>query len=88
MTDHPDIKRSPLSQSFTADGITVQIEIYQLDGTEGWTLELVDAEGGSIVWQEQFATDAAAFADFTEGLEELGLAKLIEPDDDDLATVH
>ena len=88
MTDLPDVKRSPLSQSFTADGITVQIEIYQIEGVEGWTLELIDEEGGSVVWQEEFATDAEAFADFTDGLDELGLAKLLEPDDDDLATIH
>ena len=67
MTDFPDIIRSPLSQNVTQDGITVRVEIYRVDGTEGWTLEVVDAEGG---------------------VEQLGLAKLIDPDDDDLATVH
>lgn len=88
MTDFQGIIRSTLSRSFTSDDITVQIEIYQLEGGDGWTLEVIDEDGGSIVWEEQFATDAAAFAEFTEGLEELGLAKLIEPDGDDLATVH
>ena len=88
MTDRPDIKRSPLSQSFTADGITVQVEIYQLDGAEGWTLELIDPEGGSVVWQDEFATDADAFADFSAGLDEIGLAKLVDPDENDLATIH
>lgn len=88
MIDFPDIIRSPLCQTFTSDGLTVQIDIYRLEDSGGWTLELIDAEGGSIVWEEQFATDAAAFAEFTEGLEELGLEKLIEPDDDDLATLH
>ncbi|CAH1651767.1 conserved hypothetical protein [Hyphomicrobiales bacterium] len=88
MTDFPDIIRSPLSQSFTDDGVTVQVEIYRVEGTEGWTLELVDEEGGSTVWQDSFATDTEAFAEFTDGVEQLGLAKLIDPDDDDLATVH
>lgn len=88
MTDYPDIVSSPLSQTFTADGITVQVRTYRLERGEGWTLELIDVEGGSIVWEEQFATDAAAFAEFTEGPEELGLEKLIEPDEDDVATVH
>ena len=88
MNEFPGISRSPLCQSFTADGITVQIEIYRLEDTSGWTLELIDAEGGAIVWEQQFATDAAAFAEFTEGLEKMGLEKLIQPDDDDLATVH
>ena len=88
MNEFPGISRSPLCQSFTADGITVQIEIYRLEDTSGRTLELIDAEGGSIVWEEQFATDAAALAEFTEWLEKMGLEKLIQPDGDDLATVH
>ncbi|MGO4285368.1 hypothetical protein [Bosea sp. TAB14] len=58
------------------------------EGTEGWTLELVDAEGGSTVWQDSFATDAEAFAEFMDGVRQLGLAKLIDPDEDDIATVH
>jgi hypothetical protein len=88
MADFPDIIRSPLSQTFTHDGVTVQVEIYKLDGSDGWTLELVDEEGGSTVWQDTFATDVDAFAEFTDGVEQLGLEKLIDPDDDDLATVH
>lgn len=88
MTDFPGIIRSPLSQIITHDGITVRVEIYRLDGTEGWTLELVDEEGGSTVWQDSFATDAEAFAEFMDGVRQLGLAKLIDPDDDDIATVH
>ena len=88
MTEFPDIIRSPLSQSFTHDGLTVQVEIYKIGGTDGWTLELIDEEGGSTVWQDAFATDADAFAEFTDGVEQLGLDRLIDPDDDDLATVH
>lgn len=88
MTDTPNIVRSELCQSFTSDGLTVQVEIYRLHDGDGWTLELIDPEGASIVWEEQFATDAAAFAEFTEGLEELGLEKLIDPDREDTATVH
>lgn len=90
MTEFPDIIRSPLCQSFTQDGVTVQVEIYRLKDSEGWTLELVDEVGGSTVWEETFATDTAAFAEFNEGLAQLGLAKLIEPDGDEEAeaTVH
>ena len=66
----------------------IEIEIYRLEDGDGWTLELIDAEGGSIVWEEQFATDIAAFAEFTERLEELGLERLIEPNEDQTATVH
>jgi hypothetical protein len=86
MIDAPKIIRSPLSQAFTRDGITVQVDIYKLG--DGWSLEVVDEEGGSTIWEELFATDAAAMAEFIEGLDELGLAKLIEPEGDDISTVH
>lgn len=66
----------------------MRVEIYKIEGTDGWTLELIDEEGGSTVWQDAFATDADAFAEFTDGVEQLGLDRLIDPDDDDLATVH
>ena len=88
MTDHPDIIRSPLSETYTDGEITVRVEIYKLDGTDGWTLEIIDETGGSTVWEENFATDAEAMAEFVDGVEQLGLAKLIDPDQDDLATVH
>ena len=45
MTEFPDIIRSPLSQTFTHDGVTVRVEIYKIGGTDGWTLELIDEEG-------------------------------------------
>lgn len=88
MTDDPKIIRSPLSQEFTQDGLTVLVEIYKLEGADRWILELVDSDGGSTVWDEQFPSDTAAFAEFTEGLDEMGLARLIEPDDGEMATVH
>jgi hypothetical protein len=80
--------RSPLCQSFTEGKVTVAVEIYRYDGIDGWALEVIDADGGSTVWQDVFATDAAAMAEFTEGVELLGLAKLIEPKPDDAATEH
>jgi hypothetical protein len=39
---------SPLAQSLTRDGKTVQIEIYE-DGEGGWLLEVVDEHGNSTV---------------------------------------
>ena len=88
MTDASNIIRSALCQSFSSDGLPVQIEIYRLEDGDGWTLKLIDVEGGSIVWEERFAADVVAFAEFTEGLEELGFERLVESDEDDTATVH
>jgi hypothetical protein len=90
---HPDPKivRSPLSRRFESDGITVNVDIYRLEGSGGWTLELVDANWNSVVWDELFATDQAALEEFLTGVKEIGLARLLDPDDDDdptLMTIH
>jgi hypothetical protein len=85
---YPNVVRSPLSQEYSEDEISVRVEIYKVEGTEGWTLEVVDQEGGSTVWQDVFTTDSAAMAEFTEGVQALGLAQLIDPDEDDGSTVH
>ena len=88
MADYPNVVRSPLSQEYTEEEISVRVEIYKVEGTEGWTLEVVDQDGGSTVWQDVFTTDSAAMAEFTEGVQALGLAQLIDPDEDDGSTVH
>ena len=37
------------------------MDIYKLDGGEGWTLEVVTEDGTSIVWDNLFDDDRAAF---------------------------
>ncbi|KEJ96859.1 hypothetical protein SUH3_08775 [Pseudosulfitobacter pseudonitzschiae] len=64
-----DIKiiESPLSQSVTVEGHRFNIQIYRGQETS-WTLEIVNSNGTSFVWDELFQTgkDAlrAALADF------------------------
>lgn len=85
--DEPTIIVSPLSGEFTADGITVSVEIYRLETEEGWSLELVDAENNSTVWTDTFPTDKAAWDVFELGVKQHGLAQLLEEDHDE-PTVH
>jgi hypothetical protein len=75
MTEHdPEIESSPLCASVIREGITVRVEIYRIAGSgEGWSLEVVDQDGGSTVWSELFATDRDAYAEFTETLETEGI---------------
>lgn len=80
--------RSPLSQSYCDGDITVQVEIYKIYGSEGWTLELVEDGGKTTTWDDTFATEHDALAEFMDGVEFLGLATLIDPEQDDFATVH
>lgn len=88
MTAFSQTTRSPLSQSYCDGAITVQVEIYKIFGCEGWTLEIVEVGGKTTTWGDTFATDQEAFEEFKDGVEFLGLATLIDPDQDDFATVH
>lgn len=86
----PHIIKSPLCRKFTSDGITVSVEIFRLEKSEGWSLELVDEEWNSTVWDDLFPTDQAALDVFLLGVKEIGLAKLLEPDDQEVqsGTIH
>ncbi len=42
------------------DGRRFEIDIYRLDDQDCWTLEVINDEGGSYVWDNVFATEQAA----------------------------
>ena len=75
--DDNETKRSSLCRSFHQGGVTVQVEIYQSAWSDGWTLELVHADGGCTIWLAEFATDEAALAEFTAHVARIGLPTLI-----------
>jgi len=78
--DMPEIESSPLCHSVTSDGITVRVEIYRLAGSgEGWSLEVIDQKGGSTVWDDTFANDQDAYAEFYRTLESEGIRSIAEP---------
>lgn len=62
MTDDvdPNIVMSGKSQPITVDGMRFSIEIYRLETDTGWTLEVVDPENASHVWEGEFASDIEA----------------------------
>lgn len=77
--DDPDIENSPLSGRVTRDGVTVDLQIYRIAGTnEGWTLEVVDEQQASTVWEDVFATDRDAYAEFSRTLETDGIRSFSE----------
>ena len=86
--DRRAIIRSPLSQIVTDGALTVRVEIFKVDGTDGWTLELIDEHGHSTVWLDVFDTDAQAMAEVIDAIDEEGLARFLEQDDDNRATLH
>ena len=75
-----ELEESPLSCRVTRDGITVRVLIYRFAGTsDPWKLEVVDVEGTSTVWDDQFATDKEAHKAFFLALEQDGIASFSEP---------
>ena len=58
--DEPNLVTSGKSQHVIIDGFPFSIEIYRLEQDRTWTLEVVDHEGTSHVWDDQFASDKDA----------------------------
>ena len=69
----PKIIESALSRNVTKDGITLELCIYKLEDTD-WSLEVVNSNGSSIVWDKLFPTDQAALDEFNKAIAEEGIA--------------
>lgn len=80
------LELSPLSGRVTRHGVTVQVHIYRFAGTDDrWTLEVVDHEDGSTVWEGEFATDVDAYEAFELCVQKEGIGTFTE---DDAPTHH
>lgn len=55
------------------DGATLDVQIYRMPHGR-WSLEVLNEAGTSIVWDELFDTDDAAWAEFERTLKDEGLA--------------
>lgn len=77
--EDPEIEESPLSGLVTHDNVAVRVEIYRLvEGDGSWTLKVVDYKGGSTVWDDRFATDKEAHAEFYRTLEAEGIRSFLK----------
>jgi hypothetical protein len=62
------------AEAIIHDNIVVRVEIYREAGSDdGWLLEVVNQKGTSTVWDDLFAADIEAFAEFQETLEAEGI---------------
>jgi hypothetical protein len=52
----------------------LRIEIYRLEHQTTWSLEVVDEDGTSNVWNDQFVTDVAALNAAMRVIEHEGLS--------------
>ena len=67
---------SPLSQTISSEGKTVQVDIYE-DGNGGWILEVIDEFNNSTVWDDSFETDSAALTEAKKTILAEGVSPLI-----------
>ena len=57
----PNIVNSSMSRKIVEDGITFDVQIYKIEGTKEWSLDVVTPDGTSVVWDDLFADDKTAF---------------------------
>lgn len=79
MSDEFEIKMSPLCQSISSGGKTVQVDIYE-DGHGGWILEVTDEFNNSTVWDEPFQTDREALLEAKKTILADGIKTLVGPE--------
>lgn len=78
--DDPNIVTSGKSMRVIVDGLRFSIEIYRLETNSTWTLEVVDPENTSHVWDDQFASDAEARDAAVAAIESKGAAAFMRGD--------
>jgi hypothetical protein len=75
--DEYESENSPLSQTFTQDGMTIEICIYRSKGDAGWVLEVVDEEQASTIWDKPFPTDRDALEEVMATIQKEGIATFL-----------
>ena len=78
--DEPNMITSSKSQRVAVDGYVFSIEIYRLETDSTWILEVVDHEGTSHVWEDQFSSDKDAQTAAVEALESEGALAFMRGD--------
>jgi hypothetical protein len=79
MTDpEPELIESPLNWSIERGGRRLTVNMVRLASERGWSLEVVNDQGTSIVWDEQFDTDRDADAAFRNALASDGFEAFLE----------
>ena len=74
----PKIVKSGLSRIVKKDGITVEVSIIRLEHETEWSLEVINSASTSIVWDDLFASDDEAFAEFERTVAEKGMRTFLD----------
>ena len=78
--EEPNIVTSGKSQRVIIDGHPFSIEIYRAETDQNWMLEVVDQDGTSHVWDDQFASDKEARNAAIQAIEEEGAVAFMRGD--------
>ena len=76
-----EFEQSPLTQSISQNGHTVQVDIYRGDHG-GWILEIVDAANNSTLWEDEFESDQDALDEAKAAIDEEGIEAFIGSNDE------
>ena len=57
MEREPNLIILSASRHIVEKDIPFKVDIYKLEGGDGWSLEVVTADGTSIVWDDLFEDD-------------------------------
>lgn len=60
MDEKPNLVTSGKSTRVVIDGYPFSIDIFRMENDTTWTLEVIDQQHTSHVWDEQFPSDAEA----------------------------
>ena len=82
--DEPNIVTSSKSQRVVVDGYPFSIEIYRLEYEKEWTLEVVDPDNASHVWDETFKSDKDARTEAVKDIEAKGAVAFMRGDEDNV----
>lgn len=74
----PKIVELALSRTVTKDGVTVEVSIIRLERETEWSLEVVNDKNTSIVWDDLFASDEEAYAEFERTVAEEGMRTFLD----------
>ena len=74
----PNIVKSGLSRTVKKDGVTVEVSIIRLEHETEWSLEVINSAATNIVWDELFATDEEAYAEFERTVSEEGMRVFLD----------
>lgn len=86
LEEDPVLVDSGLSQDIEVDGYLFEIMIYRLEEDTAWTLEVVDENNASHVWDDTFPAEFAALVEAQKTIRTLGAEAFMT--DDPSPTLH